>query len=985
MKILGMTLLSLMVWNTTYALPFLTNPFCDKVIETLKTQQKDDQYEQCFYMAADFPKYAGSSLTFICMDTNIRIHNPIEAKKYCESETAKLDKVDTSKEEMAVEKVYTQVAPGSMSEHVPTETIISSKELDQCQSKDFLSKYNECNLANIPQIMSLESISDILNHPIIGGRSVLMASAPVYGESDCKCLEQKVKQDYKFMGQGVFSQEMQKERNRINGLIFNAVGKKFLNSYASNMEDVRYYLTNKVKALGTSPEEASNLQCNNARAFQSVIETECAANKVPKEIYEKRTKDLLSSFGDDMSDPTLDGKIKRIDEFILNITPDKKSMDVGPQRMFTRTEYDMIRNGASKKAPEIGFMNTLLNGVLNHPTLKTQFESNLKEGLNPGHALSRIMNEEYSPDVQNLLQQLISENKNQPLYKRLQGTLKTDTTDDYPDFIRNTYKIAVGAHPGLKALLTDRNLFNELLVKRQNSYDNKRTNFIDLLEHDPKLLNKHFSTRCEKLRQNLAQAVCTPDEDHVKRVKRDDINKLMTQIIGKSNLPLKDLLLCQMPDSQPKGIFNKLSFGFNDWLNRSDYFNRKLNPISQQDNGFSGAYRALNGNNGRGQVSEIVSALTSFSREKRESAPEIASEISRRENFTIPQQTKPGATPEINHFSKNIAEAVSTPSETPRIPESFASASSVVPLAVATPLATSESKTMRSQLKDYLSDKENEKTVDKLLSNAQDEDVKELLRLKDELAQDNEKIINLMRENDRSKLKSLEESYQALEKQYQEALKNKSAPTTSSVATTAETEEDLRDYSRGSTTGTYNTGGTEGVYNGSRFSDSTPSHTSSTGGVSAGRAVASTSSAGRNTSQAVASTPRESSRGDIIVETNSIHSADQQTDSQEINQEIISFVNKHETDVSTLQKLKDQGFILKFKVLQNGVEIEKEMKVEYSAMSPEAKQILDKKIAHQNIRSDQFGKLEHDYLKARRAYSYSALKMILGIQAQKTK
>lgn len=974
MKLLSIALLSFMVWkDPVHALPLLKQSFCSQVMSTAANQEANDTYNNCFKLSAEFPEYTSTSLPFICMDTRIRMDTPKAAQQYCESEVAKLSKVEADQYQTAVKSVYTGVE-GNNSQHVPSEKKVSSQQLDQCQNKDFLNKYNECTLANAPATMSLESISDILNHPSVGGGSVLVEAAPVYGEADCKCLEQKIKTDYKHLGKAQLAKELQTERNRINGLIANAVGKKFLNAYASNMEDVRYYLTNKFTALGTTEDEAANLQCNNVLGFQLEIESSCAANKVPKEIYEKRTKELLSSFGDDMSDPTLAGKFNKIDEFILNIKPDQAMLDMGPQRLFTRTEYDMIRNGASKKAPEINFMNTLMNGVLNDSVLKGQFEYMLKQGQSPGAALGKILQEEKSPGVQDLMARMIRENKNEPIFQELQGTLRTATKDDYPQFIRDTYKIAVGAHPGLKAILNDRALFSELNLKRQNTYE-KNPNLITLLESDPKLLNKHFSTRCEKLKKNLAQAVCTPDEDHVKRVKRDDINKLMTQIIGKSNLPLKDLILCQMPELEPKGAFNKLSFGIGDMLNRSDYLNRKLNPIANQDNGFSGTYRALSGNN-HGKMKEIVSTLASFTHEKRDSTSSIAKEISRGENFTTTKLAQ-AIVPEERSVARNITEALNAPVESARVQENFATAPTILPAMIDSQPATNESKAIRGQLKDYLADKENDKAVDKLISNTKDEDVKELLRLKEEIARDNDKIMNLMRENDRSKLKSLEENYQTLEKQYQEALKKKATQATTVAQESIQPEERKID-SYGTSTGSY-TGGTDGGYNNSRYGDSSPARTTSTGGYSAGRAIASTSSKGNSAAAAA----RDVSRPEIIVETNTIHSSDKQTEVQEIDQEIISFVNKHETDMSTLQKLKDQGIILKYKVLENGVEVEKEMKVDYSSMSAEAKLVLDKKIAHQGIRSDQFKNLEHEYLKARRAYSYSALKMILGIQAKK--
>lgn len=87
-----------------------------------------------------------------------------------------------------------------------------------------------------------------------------------------------------------------------------------------------------------------------------------------------------------------------------------------------------------------------------------------------------------------------------------------------------------------------------------------------------------------------------------------------------------------------------------------------------------------------------------------------------------------------------------------------------------------------------------------------------------------------------------------------------------------------------------------------------------------------------------------------------------------MSKEVISFVQKNEPDVDTLKKLKASGMTFKYKVVENGVTVEKEIKVNYASLSKEAKQFLDQKIAVKE---------------ARRNYSYNALRLMLGLKAQR--
>ena len=89
---------------------------------------------------------------------------------------------------------------------------------------------------------------------------------------------------------------------------------------------------------------------------------------------------------------------------------------------------------------------------------------------------------------------------------------------------------------------------------------------------------------------------------------------------------------------------------------------------------------------------------------------------------------------------------------------------------------------------------------------------------------------------------------------------------------------------------------------------------------------------------------------------------------------IKKYVEQTELDVQTLKQLKDQEVVIKYKVVENGVEVLKTITVKSDSLTSETKKFLAAQIA---IKEKEVERNE-----ARRAHSFATLKLLLGIKAK---
>lgn len=867
----------------------------------------------------------------------------------CKTQLSMIQEIKQSEDDKALEQIITTSSTPILPVAIPN--LVSSAMVDCNDSKEELA----CTIYDADLQQSLSIFQQVAGELPINKFSVDTYENPKYSPFSCKCLEKKLAADYASQHQNlsyrVLNLEMDKEEKKLNDIIFNAAGKKFINDFSSNMEDVRYYLTNNVKALHNDPERATALQCTNVEEYKEAMKSVCAMNDIDPAKRDQRIESFMGVFGDFIDKPSLEGKFKSLEDDILNSTSEASK---------TRRSYDILRLGIVKSNPQVKFIDEITDFILEDPELTRELDLKLSSGEQPGHAIYELIREENSPATQRLIKKITEKNlglnlfsKNRTFYNNLKIASKTRIETDFADMVRDAYKVAIEQYPGFKAVFKDPVLFRKITDMK-----GPQRSLIEKLERNPSLLGNYYENNCNQIKEQFVQSICAPENGLISKISPEDLNKYLTFTKEDVDSTLKDTILCRMINSRAKDTqFMKL-IDPNVNLNLSDYLDRKSKPDQRRTSGYANFIKSID--NGNSAVTKYIERISSIGEKERVSSPEIASLAN------IPKEMI--STPSVSGKKSAVLSDKNEDSILSKSPTANANAmatNAYIPAASlpsASP-AKKPSKNNKALLRDFLADESNKDQVDKLLSNTSDEDLKELLRLKDEIAKDKERMNELVRETERMKVKNLEQNLESLEKEIN---------TPAKVASQSmDNNYDTPVFQGGSLSGSMVSKiGSVDNRDVSHFSDSSYGQPSTSKGSSTSAAQVTRSPASRPDSGSV----KESQRGAIIIESKMVRVNDREFGQEDLSKEVISYVTQTDLDVQTLKRLKETGVVLKFKVLKDGVEVQQEMKVQYSSLTAEARSILDKKIANQEK--------AQEYERVKRAHSFAALKLILGLKTQ---
>lgn len=915
---------------------------CDAIKDKVLAQEPP--YQICGDVIRNFDKYEAQIFFTTCNEVMMRMASGVDGAQieYCKEQF----KPVTNTESTAGDEIVR--VPVDATSPIPTEPVtVASSAMDKCQEKD---------LSNItcplPTEFVLPDMNSILKSPIFNQFGVSRRTPAVYTFEKCNCFEKSVnKSFFSFDKRLQFDLDLEKEKKRVNDLIFNAAGKKIINAFAANLEDINFYKTNNVQAIG-GDQKANELQCTNIADFKSVIMEKCNKNKINSDVIRGRTDALLGAFGDFKNATTIDEKFKQLQEEVLNAQLDPSKIVPGGPKSYSRREYDKTRFGIYQKRDEVKFMSELTDAVMNDPELSKVINEELESGKRPGHAIFKLVSDESNEKVKSLLSRIAKNHNNEGFYKNLNVALRTQNQEDLHNLMMSTYDLAADMHPGLKAIFRSPELFKKThaQMERKNGHD-----LIAELDSDPELLKTFFAKRCDGIKAQFSEALCYPNDNLIDVANKEDLNKLLSSVSGQISPVMKDAILCRMTDNDKDNgsIFTRLAFNMGDKLTMADYFKRKANVNDGPSSRFDRFAMAFSGD---GKASQFLNEMSDYRSELRKPTAEFAAfdQAAAAKKFEEFSQTTPIAPmekiidqPQMNQsFSNNYA----------------ASSTTTVSAEKDLPVAPKEQRDPRSMLRDFLADEENKAEVDKHLSNLSSKEQEELARLKEEIAADKEKILALLQESERLKLKRYEDKVTEAETK----LNQTQAQSKANAIRNTSNRSDETDEESSSTSATFTASAGGSTANdvsapSSKSSSSSSGSANGRGSSGAQRSLASLNSslATATNNIAASSAAGTSGKGEIII---------QSSGSEDVSKEVISYVQKNEPDVETLKQLKSSGMTFKYKVLQDGVQVEKEIKVNYAALSKEAKQFLDQKIAVKE---------------AKRNYSYNTLRLMLGLKAQK--
>lgn len=819
--------------------------------------------------------------------------------------------------------------------------------------------------------MSLSSSAAIdplafLNSP--KSKTLASPESTVFKEK-CNCIEEQLEKDYKDFKTISLKSDLLSERDKVNKKILEAFGKKFLNEYASNLEDMSFFLERTAGMFGNEAqkENAKKLQCNDAKEYVSATAKKCG-HKDQNDV-EKRMNLFLTSLDSDKNQLRLEERLKRIDEDVLQITSNGKSL--------TRTQFNELRHGFSRN-PQVKLSEKLISKILTNENYNQILSKFLNSGKSPLEAMVLTLDKIKKDDSEAF--------KKGFLTKRMLGRGHLEefkkSGEEAISFLQDKLTYTMGVHPGFSLALSNEVIFKKL---REKVGSNKRKDIIQLLEKNNEILPLHLEQRCQKLINQFAEASCTPPDELIGKLDQNNLEAIFKDIQeeGKEIDPrVHSLLLCKSTGkTSGNSAFRDLDPDGRSRTAHSDYWERKTLPPEEHKNAFSIAHKALTLD--KSPIKKTFSKAAGLSHEWKESVSSrgVASQdvfknaerLGKTVSFDQSSSKVLRSEERVSESSfRSETQAVSQPSSEASFRESSTTSIPQITPVIPNVAAAAIAPTPQSDIANFLTRDSNREEVRKHLANMDEKSLNELNRIREESLRDQEKLLELSSKNEELKLR-------ALQKKVQELMDKKNEIERPAIASKAESKEEredienVRSFSPGYSKPSRQSSGPEHA----------PAAMTRLSGATAAQGARHNSSRGKSPSLNGSKSdtiPVSSKAGAIIIESYAIKK-NQSADSQDLGQEVISYLKKSKADLSILQQIKEKGMIYKFKALKNGAVVEQEVLVTFDKLTQEAREFIEKRIA-EGYKKDQ-KELNAQIAIVQREHSFQALKLIIGEQLQK--
>lgn len=797
----------------------------------------------------------------------------------------------------------------------------------------------------------------------------------------CGCLAQKVQPQ---------KAELDQMRSQVKADMKNQVKKKLLNDFSSHLEDVHYFYYSSKNFRKNLLDNKSDFSVGNEflctsegiykKAFKK--NKKCRDLKLSEADEEKRIAEIFGAFGFKVSDD-LKSTLTGLKDDVLMSDIQNYNCSTG---VYSRYCHDLNRSNISKSPSGKNadrFITNILKSSAHFKAIKQYSENH---DISPLAAMAIVLTKDLKENSKDLIKLVDRHMLGDDLYQKFvsginAGNLSENDQKIVFEKINHVVSVGVETNPGLDRVLKDSGLFKTAAKEMKGS------SVMTYLENDKELMDQHFRENCRELASNIAETVCSDDDELLTNIgdkdffeyiqflgAKDERSQMLTGIIacenkGTSAAHLKDFVLdhnlrktsdyFDLKNNQGKlvNLYSKL----NEERKKPDSpVNRALNNYNNEygSSFFGGEELAKDnffGTNQSARYAKMLSEKPGESQEKNTESRSVAQSFLSKDSETGPDTLQNDS----SFYSNSLNNSTTVQSNT---------SNASVP--------TDSKFDPRKELKDFLSGREDQQLVEDLMSNTSDDMMKQLLELKEEMDKNQKKILELTAENERLKLESMRRKMDNLQRE-REAL-DPGEPRSRAENSGGRRESPLKNTSNigrniasvapvetgGSNSGSVSSAATSGSSDGASLS-----------GLN--RALLSSSS---NTGRGPAS---DSSSNPVVVSASTARSGSIEVRSQEVGLDLLNYLSNNASDIQTLINLKTSGIIYKYKVLENGLLVEKEVLIDYRNLNEDVKKIIDKKIAQNKDRAREIVRLDNEIKELQRVYSYSALQLILADQIRK--
>lgn len=794
----------------------------------------------------------------------------------------------------------------------------------------------------------------------------------------CDCLKKKL-QGYRTDED--FAEAKKKERENVTRKILKSYGKKFVNQFAANLEDMSFFL-NQTRDMFSSRGTGIDLQCMDQDRFSNKVKEVCDKKNITDVNFIENRKDLFINAVSGEITP-FQYQMPAMANEILSATKstdfDKRntgSATAANASTLSRFQYDQMRMDLAIRDPEAKFMDKLLGGLMKHPEFSKQITEGVETGLSPVEVFMNIIGKNI--ESTNSFAELVPAEESKIYLKNAEE-------------LENSLKFIMMVHPGIGLALSDNKAFENV---RKIMKPGSNETFFNTLNNSKNVLEPVLIDRCNNMIEEFATAVCTKDEEVIASVDPDDLQLLLYNTQDKAVMfptmkgtHLNELLICEarvirqtmssatsfagvgnlidgrsVRDSDyignkgqhgGKGSNRSLINQFNFLASKSPDARKEMGEMIDRNNqrrqGFSGpgiavnrvyAEEVLNGNAmGLGKSSMSKDEARKYIADSKKWTEKRSAEIagsSSIQKTTVSQVASNEVTekplqgtqvPQVSAQSQNFV----APQTTSMIAPNYSSAQTT---------NAKQAEQSREFLRQYLAEKNDTAVSNKAVSSLDDSSAQELSRLRSEKRSLLEKELK----DGEVRLKELESKLTDAAAKVPPAVVNRKVAVADREEADSESEK-----SSGRNPGFVN----QRASNASEFIKGPVAGNAFSGNPLPGSTVPSAKAKNdvvTTESQVTSSPASQTDSGSIVISSTGIKLSESLPE-RELNQEVQKYLADSDLSSTSIEDIKSKGIKIRYNVMENDKLVQKEIIVKYENLDMATRNQIDFKLAHKNVQN----------------------------------
>lgn len=776
----------------------------------------------------------------------------------------------------------------------------------------------------------------------------------------CKCLPKKLEIIYA----GKFQELKRESEKKFQDAVQKKLGEKLLNDFSSYFEDMSYFAANSKEFFGEKKKhqdsKSNELKCIDPKLYSKAIDHKCKG-KISADERQKRIDNIFSTFSPNKSNVNLQEGFSALVKKINHLDEEKIDSFGTP---YTRLDHDKARHSLALTDQQFIFIDQLIRKIVIEPSSRKLIEESTEV---PALSIIKILETKIKENSVKFISDFVDPKEvGSELHKVFQNSL--NDPKGIVDGIKMSFQGAIGLHPGIDSIMRDKNL----LLKAVDNAKKKGKSLLKSLEGRDSVLLSKFEHDCKSFIDHFSSAVCFDPNKLQSLISGDDIYSLLGPESRKNDF--SRLLVCEASNDVTTEPFKNLLL--NDPSKKtSDFLDRMKNPVDKQVNSFRKMYQGIK--NGDRDLTDVVADsirmtglsngvdadffsghssdfVNSFVVPFEEQAIKSGESFSKEEtasNFNNSASSSPhdkgsvGSDIPNSAFGSNNIDYSNSKKE-----ETHSSARELV------------GPDLENQFRETFSNSKNREKIEELLPQTDSSMLKELMKLKDENSKAQDRLNKILAEQDKLKLKELESKIKELEEQ-KKVLEApvKSARPISKNTTPSNHGGYHRDFSNGSF---------EKFHLANNNSLPSRQEGASSGRQSEGPQSSKLNSNGRSYAQAFR-------QRDPFVLSSPEKSLGVEVKQKDVGDELLKYIENNSLDSQTLLNIRGSDIVYRYKMIENGVSVEKEVVVDYKSLHPDVKKKIDDRLISQGVDLKTLDQIDNRISEMKRKHTYHFLRSII--------